>query len=77
MMKICNKHNLLLEQEVLSNRRDKYIQKWRAECYIALYRKSVKLETIAKIFNKNHAAIIYTLNKYYWEEYRQLVDKYK
>lgn len=77
LLQVCSKHNLFLYEEVLSDRRDNYIQKWRAECYITLYRKSVKLETIAKIFNKNHAAIIYTLNKYYWKEYRELVQKYK
>ena len=77
LQEVCNKHHLLLEQEVLSNRRDKYIQKWRAECYIVLYRKAVKLETIWEIFNKNHAAVIYTLNKHHSEEYKQLVAKYK
>ena len=74
---ICKKHNLCLEREVMSKRRDKYIQEWRAECYMTLYRKGLIIENIGAIFNKNHAGIIYILYKYYPEEYKKKAYNYK
>ena len=47
---ICSKHNLLLDEEVLTKRRDKYIQKGRAECYAFLYHKSFRDTDIGKAF---------------------------
>ena len=77
LRKICSENSILLEEEVLSSRRDKYIQETRAKCYLYLYGQWVVLSNIWAIFKKNHAAIIYTLNKYQKEEYQILSAKYK
>ena len=61
---ICAKHNLLLDEEVLSKRRDRYIRAWRVECYAYLKNKGLTYKRIWDIFNKTHTAIIYSLNRH-------------
>ena len=64
LTKICEKHNLLLHEEVLSKRRDKYIQRWRTECYAFLRHKWFQDTAIGKAFWKHRTAIIYSLKKH-------------
>ena len=64
--KICSSHNLLLDEEVLKKRRDKYIQKGRSECYAYLRNTGYKYETIAKAFNfDSHATVLYSLRTHF------------
>ena len=64
---ICNKHSLLLKEEILSQRRCKYIQQCRYECYKYLRSMGITYQNIWKAFWKNHTAIMYTL-KIYWNK---------
>ena len=61
---ICTRHHLLLDNEVLSDRRDKYIRSWRIECYAYLRWLWFTLKHIWESFNKNHSAILYSLRMY-------------
>ncbi len=61
---ICSRYSLLLKEEVLSDKRNKYIQQWRYECYKFLRNKWFSYLQIGKAFNKNHAAILYIMKKY-------------
>lgn len=64
---ICKKHWLLLKEEVLTQRRDKYIKQCRFECYCYLRKIWMTYQSIWKAFWKNHAAIMYTI-KTYWSK---------
>ena len=61
---ICNKHNLLFKEEVQSQRRDKYMQQCRYECYKYLRGIWITEENIWVIFWRTHWAISYTLKTY-------------
>ena len=64
LLEICEDYNLNLYSEVLSKRRDSYIQEWRYECYKLLKGKNFTHEVIWKAFNKHHTAITYTIKTY-------------
>ena len=65
LQKICSNNSLLFQEEVLSQRRDKYIQQCRYECYRYLRNKWITYTNIWDVFWKNHAAVLYTM-RIYW-----------
>ena len=70
---ICKKYGLLLKEEVLTTRRDKYIQKWRSHCMLSLKQKGLSYENIWRLFNaRNHAAVLYSIRTYFPIEYSKL-----
>ena len=68
---ICAKHRLLLDDEVLTPCRKKYIQKGRSECYLYLYKRGFRDTDIWKAFNFHRTAILASLRKHYPEELKR------
>ena len=71
LQKICKSYSVLLKEEVLTQRRDKYLQKVRCECYCYLRNRGYQYDVIAEAFWRTHWAIIYNINKYC--EYKHLL----
>ena len=70
---ICKKYGISLKEEVLTIRRDKYIQKWRSHCMLLLKQKWLSYQNIWKLFNdRNHAAVLYSIRTYFPLEYSKL-----
>lgn len=64
--KICEVHTLLLDDEVLSTRRNKYIQKGRAECYAYLRNIWYNYQWIAEAFwMKSHSGVLYAIKTHF------------
>lgn len=75
LKEICQKHRLELDTEVLSQRRDNYIQKWRAECYAYLRNQWFSYQNIWKAFWRGHTAILYSIKTHC--AYKHLIKNIK